>query len=134
MAFEYSRTGDFAQDQGLGLRIEHDPKFWDTSQVNLRLTNLRTAQSWLLPVEAVTREITYETPAGARTDRVSVAGKLMPVYSRALIDGLMAARGKAGQPMAEAEVVQAVTAAVRTFFLRGDIMLKWIPDFTVTWD
>jgi hypothetical protein len=133
MTFEYSLAGDFAVDEALGLRIEPDRKFWDTKEVNLRLTDLASGQSWLLPVEAVTREVSYEAATGPRTDRISVEGKLKRSYLRPLFDGLMAVRAQAGRPMTEAEVVQAVSAAVRSFFLRGEIMLKWIPDFTVTW-
>jgi hypothetical protein len=91
MPFEYSLASDVAVDAALRLKVEQDLSFRETPEIYLRLSDEASGQSWPFPVAVVSQAVTYETPGGPRTERMSVAGTRERARMEPLFEGLKAA-------------------------------------------
>ena len=126
-------TNEAAIDEQLGLRLELDMTFRDTTIPTLKLTDLRSGHQWLILTPTISEPITYETLKGQRTSNLDVGVRLNSALIRPVITDLAMRQRNQGRPMTDAEATAIFEDALTVYFMRGGERAKFIPGFRIEW-
>jgi hypothetical protein len=132
MSFEDSESQHAAINEAAGLKLERGNRFADTKTVILKLTDIRSGREWEFPVPTIQEALTHDTPNGPHTSTLDVGLRLQAHIHRPIVADL-AARGRDGQPLSEAEAQELFEEALTVYFMRGGLMKKWVPSFRIEW-
>jgi hypothetical protein len=133
MSFNYSRSERAAVDERLGLKLQLDPGHWDTKELILRMTDLKTGAWRLMVVVTIDEAVTQHTVKGAITSRLPVGVRLSTRAQGGLCDFLAKRAGQAQNAPSVPEAKEILEDALKVYFMRGDEMKKWVPTFRVEW-
>jgi hypothetical protein len=134
MTFEYLPPQLAAIDDQAGLRIELNRTFYDETTVRLDLKDLTSGRTWTFPIVSVEEAVSYETPGGTTTSRLPVEARLPSARIDAIVRELIAVRASTPHAFTTAEAAAAIEQGVFAYLSRGGVMLKFVPQFKVTWE
>jgi hypothetical protein len=110
-----------------------DFTFRDLREVSLKLSDRESGQVWFIPTPTVTERITYEARGETRTGDVDVGARLDRRFVEPIVTDLARRLRAHGRAITDDGARIVLEEGLRTYFLRGGAMLKFIPEFRVEW-
>lgn len=134
MSFQFVPNELAAVDEALGLRIEADMTFYDETTTRIELMDKVAGGAWSMPVREVRADISYDTPNGPMTSRLATSASLPRAQIEDALRQIVIGRRTLERPLDPADLRAAVEDGLLVFLTNGRELLKFVPQFHVTWD